>query len=175
MKSFALVCALTATTACNQFRAACVLPQVDREGWQEVRIEKSPELSFSLPATFHNESPSGPWFGPGISQIAVQLYKPSNEPLFTSLPKAAGRPEYSKCRERINGMPATIVSYNLRESVGDMAFVGPFQSYAALELSKGYRVLLYGMTDDRRVLNELLAAIRTVRVADSLRVRPNTR
>ena len=67
------------------------------------------------------------------------------------------------------------MSYNLREDVGDLAFVGPLQFYARIDLRNRGTVLIYGMTEDRRIHNELLAAIRTVRVADSLHVRPNTR
>jgi hypothetical protein len=67
------------------------------------------------------------------------------------------------------------VSYNRREEVGDLAFVGPLQFYAKIKLQNQSTVLINGMTEDRRIHNELLAAIRTVRVADSLRVHPNTR
>jgi hypothetical protein len=163
------------TASCAGVRSRCQQPSASVDSWPVIRMANWPELSFRLPPTFHNEYPKGPWSGPGSTDFAIQVAGPTDDPFFTKLPSRKNRPEYRICQEQIAGRKATIVSYNLREDVGDLAFVGPLQFYARIELPHGAKVLIYGQSEDRKIHNEMLAAIRTVRFADSLRVRPNTR
>jgi hypothetical protein len=85
--------------------------------------------------------------------------------LLGSLPTAPGRPEYSRCVERIGTATAVIVLYNRRDEVGDMAYVGPFQLHAQLKWPDGAEVNVYGMAESRPRFLELLAAVRTIRRA----------
>jgi hypothetical protein len=57
-----------------------------------------------------------------------------------------------------------IVSYNKREEVGDMAFIGPFQMFVELRTPEGARVQLFSSSTSRRRHEELLHAIRTMRM-----------
>ncbi len=139
------------------------------------RINSWREVSFRLPPEFHNDYPNGPWMGPAHSGFAIQLAGASDTLFFEKFPPSKGRPEYRRCVERIDGMKATVVSYNLREDFGDLAFVGPLQAYARIDLPDGASVLVHVSTEDRRIHHQLLAAIRTIRVSDSMLVRPSIR
>ncbi len=173
--SFFRLFALAAITSCATYQPQCVQPALSVNGWTLRTIDKWPQLSFRLPPEFQHDYPLGPWFGPGNSQVAIQLARQSEEPLFVRFPTSRHRPEYTRCVGKIGGRQATIVSYNLREDVGDLAFIGPFQIYARIELPNHERVLVYGSTEDRTFHNQLLAALRTIRVSTPQEVRPKTR
>ncbi len=154
--------------------ATCVPPRADTRQWPEARSPRLPGLTLRVPPgfrrdpgedTYRGPPPHGSrWTGPGGSQLVVSRVRADSVGL-RPLPGSAGRPEYSRCEERIGDAKAVIVSYNHLDEVGDMAYLGPFQVYAQLRPRTGAVIELYGSTSDRTRFDQLLASVRTVRWA----------
>jgi hypothetical protein len=165
--------------AATPFAAAtaerCLHPRVDAAVWLVTRSPRLPGLTLRTPPGFARDPaedsyagspPSGSrWATTTNDQLVLTRLPPDS--VLAPLPTAASRPEYSRCSERIGLAIADIVSYKRRDEVGDMAYVGPYQVHARLSWADGMRVEVYGMAEDRAQYVKLLAAIRTIRRADS--------
>jgi len=173
-RAFALAVALA--TAAEAASAACVRPSPAPTNWPATRSPRLPGVTLRLPAEFTRDTsgesslrrpaPRGSrWTGPGNAQVSVFLVDSGGGRFATELPgRAAGRAEFSRCEERVGDGRLTVASYNQREAVGDMAFIGPYQVFAIYHSPEQMAVHLYASTESRQVFAQLLAAVRTLRV-----------
>ena len=165
---------LAATHRADASAASCLHPNVSTSAWRTVHSPRLPTFSVRIPPDFARDagedsypepqSPGSRWADSAHAQLVVHLVQGGRR-LLGSLPTASGRPEYSRCVERIGAATAVIVSYNRTDDVGHTAYVGPFQVHAQLHWPDGSEVNVYGMADTRRRFLELLAAVRTIRRA----------
>jgi hypothetical protein len=114
---------------------------------------------------FVDDSVSYRWRAPDNTQLNLQIFAGKGEPLFTNFPPAVEKPEYQRSEAPINGMKATVVTYNRIDHVGDTGILGPFHVFAQIALDDHTRLLIYGMATERRSHHELLASIRSIRTA----------
>ena len=155
--------------------SSCTAPKLSTSKWRMARSPRMPSVQFLLPESFVREpgedtyalkpTPRGSrWSASDRSQISVFVSDSSGR-LFTHLPQPDSvRPEYSRCEEMIKGAHATIVSYNKLEEVGDMAYIGPYQIFAELRSPEGVVVQVATSATTHLRHEELLRAIRTVRI-----------
>ena len=84
-----------------------------------------------------------------------------------------GRAEFSRCVSGIDGGQLTVVAYNNREDIGDMAFIEPFQVFAEYRPRSGIRIQFAGSSVSRKGFEQLRAAAYTIRVPPALYPLPN--
>ena len=163
--------------SCLPHRNQCSSSRISAD-WRLERPNPSLSLTLRLPHEFEEEYADESrftWMGDGDSYLGLQVATGDDERLFDTLPTPEGKPEYRRCVERVSGLSATIVTYNLRQDMGDLAFTQPFQVYAEIVGRGNSKLLLYGAGENRKVQELLVAVVRSIRWAESLRVRPNTR
>lgn len=162
-------------------RAQCVPPTHSTAGWVVARSPRLPGVRLRLPSTLRRDvaedtvrlypQPHGSrWVDSSRTQISV-FQVDSSARLFTALPTATGgRTEFSRCESIIAGGRLTVVAYNKREDVGDLAFVGPFQVFAEYRAGSGVLIQVAGSSQSREGFEQLRAAAYTLRVRPSLRL-----
>ena len=172
--ALAVLVALVAVTSDRQLPPdRCLRPDVRVRTWAVARSPRLPDLHLRVPPGFIRDpgedaypdpQPTGSrWADSVNAQLVVRWVKTDGDHLLLGpLPTSAGRPEYSKCVERIDSANAEIVSYNRVDQVGE-GYAGPYQIHARLRWPHGTTVEVYGMTSDRRRYLEMLATVRTIR------------
>jgi hypothetical protein len=156
-------------------RAACVRPTLRAAEWPAASSPRLPGVRLRLPVAFARDSaedtypldpaPRGSrWTDGEDAQVSVFLTDGAGSPLLSAgLPvREAGRGEFSRCVERAGSGWLTIVSYNKREEVGDMAYIGPFQVFAEYRSARGTVIHFAGFSKSRSAFEQLLAAVRTL-------------
>ena len=156
-------------SACGPYRHECGPAFCSVTGWETERIGGGRKILIRVPPQLEkdyvDDSASYRWRAPDNTQLNLQVFAGKGEPLFTAFPLPEDRPEYERSDARINGMKATIVKYNRIDHVGDTGILGPFHVFAQIAVDTHIRLLIYGMATTRRGHNELLASIRSIRVA----------
>ena len=156
------------TSACGRYPQKCSPGACSVNQWDTERIGGGRRILIRVPPRLEkdyvNDSASYRWRAPDNTQLNLQIFAGSGEPLFTSFPLPEERPEYERSDASINRMKATIVTYNKIDHVGDTGILGPFHVFAQIELDTHTRLLIYGMATERQGHNELLASIRSIRV-----------
>jgi len=179
-----LATALVLFGLASEAHAECVRPTKSRTAWLVARSPRLPGVTLLLPPTlrrdiaedtiaFHPQPHGSRWADSMWTQVSV-FQDDSSSSLFSKLPvPAPGRAEFSRCEAFIDGGHLTVVVYNKREEVGDMAFIGPFQVFAEYRTRSGVVIKFYGSSESREGFEQLQAAAYTIRVRPPLRPAPN--
>jgi len=154
--------ALAFAVASSARADGCPASSVDVADWPIVRSARVPGFTLRLPRSFARDSstiagdstPSARWSDAAHGRLA--LSRQSGAAL-TSVPSAEGRTEYARCEARVGSATATIVSY----AEGS----GIYVIRARIAWPDGESVELHASAADRAHLDQLLAAIRTIRRA----------
>jgi len=155
----------------------CGGPRVDSRAWVSAHSPRLPALRLRLPPAYSRDpgedtfvgqpAPRGSrWAAPRGGQIILRLAD-SVAPNTLRIPDSAVHyPEYSRCTELIGTASATIVSFNRREEVGDMAYIGPHQGFADIVTPSGTVVRAFYSAPTRKDAADLVIALRTIRIGD---------
>lgn len=139
----------------------CPASRVDVADWPIVRSPRVPGFTLRLPRTFTRDSaatagdsaPSAAW---SDARARFTLTRQSATAA-TPEPGAEGRTNYVRCEDRVGSAMATIVSY----AQGATAYV----VHARIRWPDGESVAVRADAADRTTLEQLLAAVRTLRRA----------
>lgn len=153
----------------------CVGPTRLTVGSREAGSPRLPGVQLRLPLTLHPDiaedtvrlhpQPHGSRWTDSIGTQVSVFQADSSLPLFTKLPiPAPGRAEYSRCESSIAGGQLTVIAYNKRDEVGDMAYVGPYQVFAEYRTRSGVLIQFAGSSQSREGFEQLRAAAYTIRV-----------
>lgn len=178
-RRFILLGLSVATVGCARSGQNRAVSPVSTTGWQIDKFGAESRLSLKLPPGFEKDyADNGTnyrWAGPDNSQLVLQVYDGNGDQLFVRFPEPSDRPEYRQYDDDIGGMKASVVTYNRIDHVGDTGIMGPFSLYARIETPSGAKVLIYGMATERNMREQIVASVRSIRMSNSLRVRPNKR
>jgi len=166
--------------------AQCLLPKEQVAGWPVAKSPRLPGVELRLPPALRRDTaedayalesaPRGSlWADTHRTQVSVFLTD-SVQRLFVTLPaRIAGRAEFSRCESVVGTGRLTVVAYNKREWVGDMAFIGPFQVFAEYRAQSGARIQFSGSSESRARFEQLKMAAYTIRTHAPQRALPNDR
>jgi len=140
----------------------CPASSVDVADWPIVRSARVPGFTLRLPRTFTRDSvtiagdstPSARWSDAARGRLTLSRQAGAAA---QSVPRAEGRAEYARCEARVGSATATIVSY----ADDSRTYV----ARARVAWPDGESVELHASAADRDHLDQLLAAIRTIRRA----------
>jgi hypothetical protein len=159
----ALLGGIALTLALPSFAHAdgCPASRVDVADWPIVRSPRVPGFTLRLPRTFTRDSaatsgdstPRARWTD---ARARLTLSRQAGAAA-TSVPGAEGRTGYARCEDRVGSATATIVSYG----EGPDAYV----IHARICWPDGESIDVHADAADRVHLDQLLAAVRTVRRA----------
>lgn len=158
-----LVCAGLALGAPPSMRAIeCPAPKVDIADWALVRSAKMPGFTLRLPRTFTRDTtsstvepaPSARWSNAARARLTMSHRSATAA---TPLPASTGRAIYARCEDRIGAATATIAAYG----EGMTTFV----ILARIRWPDGETLEVRADATDRAHLDQLLAAVRTIRRA----------
>ena len=159
-----LVSAALALTASSRARASeCPAPKVDIADWAIVRSARMPGFTLRLPRSFTRDSASSPVeSGPSArwsdtARARLTMSHRTAPAAVTPIPASAGRAIYTRCEDRVGGATATIVAY----VDGTNAFI----IHASIRWPDGEALDVRADATDRAYLEQLLAAVRTIRRA----------
>ena len=158
-----LVSVALALAAPSSSRAECPASKVDVADWALVRSAKMPGFTLRLPRTFARDSasttggsaPGARWSNGGRARLAMSHGATTAAP--TRLPASGGRTMYTICEDRVGTATATVVAY----AEATNAFV----VHASLRWPDGETLDVRADATDRVHLEQLLAAVRTIRRA----------
>lgn len=157
--SAGLALASSSTSRANQ----CPAPKVDIADWALVRSAKMPGFTLRLPRTFTRDTaktmvepaPSARWSN--AARARLMMSHRAATAAAAPLPASGGRTSYTICEDRIGAATATIVAYG----EGTNAFV----IHARIRWPDGETLDVRADATDRAYLEQLLAAVRTIRRA----------
>ena len=141
----------------------CPALKVDVGDWALVRSAKMPGFTLRLPRTFVRDSasttggtaPSARWIDPARARLTMSHRAATSAA--TPLPASGGRTIYAVCEDRVGTATATIVAY------GEGA--NSFIVHALIRWPDGEMLDVRADAPDRAHLEQLLAAVRTIRRA----------
>ena len=141
----------------------CPASTVDIGNWAIVRSARVPGFTLRLPRTFTRDSasltdgsaPTARWSDAARARFTMSHRAASATP--APLPVAEGRASYTRCEDRVGTATATIVAY------GDGT--DSFVLHAYVRWPDGEALDVHANATDRARLEELLAAVRTIRRA----------
>lgn len=148
-------------------------------GWPEAQSPRLPGVRLQVPPGFVRNpaesmyvgppAPAGSlWTGPAYSQLAIAIKRTAESPLFVSWPEPSDSlPEYRRCELVVGGIPLTLVMFNKRQDVGDMAYIGPFLVRAEWRPAGGPILQAVASTQSRERWHDLVAAILTLTLGGS--------
>ena len=141
----------------------CPASTVDIGNWALVRSARVPGFTFRLPRTFTRDSasqsdgsaPTAHWSDAARARFTLSHRTGSVPP--APLPGSEGRASYTRCDDRVGTATATIVAY------GDGT--DSFVVHANIRWPDGEALDVHANAADRAHLEQLLAAVRTIRRA----------
>ena len=141
----------------------CPASTVDIGNWAIVRSARVPGFTLRLPRTFIRDSasqsdgsaPMARWSDAARAHFTMSHRTASVTP--APLPESDGRASYTRCEDRVGTATATIVAYG----EGTDSFV----VHAHIRWPDGEALDVHANAADRARLDELLAAVRTIRRA----------
>jgi len=152
--------ALTLAALSSASADPCVAPRVDVANWALVRSPRVPGFTFRLPRSFTRDSattnaPSARWSD--ASRARLEIAHRATGEAESTLPSPDGRPAYARCEDRVGSASAIIISY------GAGSAAGAYVVHARIQWPDGEALEVRADAPDRARLDELLAAVRTVR------------
>jgi hypothetical protein len=141
----------------------CPASTVDIGNWAIVRSAKVPGFTLRLPRTFTRDSaslsdgvaPTARWSDAARARFTMSHRTATAAP--APLPESEGRASYTRCEDRVGTATATIVAYG----EGTDSFV----VHAHIRWPDGEALDVHANAVDRARLEELIAAVRTIRRA----------
>ena len=154
--------ALTLAAHSSASADPCVAPRVDVADWPIMRSSRVPGFTFRLPRRFTRDSategtPSARWSD--ASRARFEIAHRTGDTASTPLPSPDGRAAYARCEDRVGSATAIIISY------GEGSAAGASVVHARIRWPDGESLEVRADAPDRARLDELLAAVRTVRRA----------
>jgi len=140
----------------------CIVPRVDVADWAMVRSARVPGFTLRLPRTFTREAgtgdaPSARWSD--SSRARFEIAHRTSDATLTPLPSPDGRTAYARCEDRVGSATAIIISY------GDGSTASAYVVHARIQWPDGEALDVRADATDRAQLDQLIAAVRTVRRA----------
>ena len=140
----------------------CVAPRVDVADWPIVRSPRVPGFTLRLPRSFTHdtgtEAPSSAARWSDASRARFEIaHRMTDDTGSTPLPSADGRASYARCEDRVGSASAIIISY------GEGSTAGAYVVHARIEWPDGEILEVHADAAERARVNELIAAVRTVR------------
>jgi hypothetical protein len=154
---------LTLAPSSSARASECPAPKVDIANWAIVRSARVPGFTLRLPRTFTRDStpigvdsaPSARWIDAARGRFIMSHSTAAATAM--PLPASEGRATYTRCEDRVGTAVATIVAYG----EGTNAFV----VHAHIRWPDGEALDVRADATDRAHLDQLLAAVRTIRRA----------
>jgi hypothetical protein len=151
---------LTLALAPSAQADACPASTVDVADWPLARSARVPGFTIRLPRTFRRDStatssdsmPSARWSDAARGRLTLSRRTGA---VPTAVPSAEGRTNFTTCEDRVGSATATIVSY------GEGAV--PCVIHARIQWPDGEALEVHAEAADRVHLDQLLAALRTIR------------
>jgi hypothetical protein len=156
--------ALTLAALSSAGAEPCVAPRVDVADWPIVRSSRVPGFTLRLPRSFIRESASDSaqraarWSDASRARFEI-AHRTTNDAESTPLPSADGRAAYARCEDRVGSATAIIISY------GEGSTANAYVVHARIQWPDGEALEVRADAPDRARLDDLLAAVRTVRRA----------
>ncbi|HKH90665.1 MAG TPA: hypothetical protein VKA54_02615 [Gemmatimonadaceae bacterium] len=140
----------------------CVASRVDVADWPIVRSARVPGFTLRLPRSFTRDSattdaPTARWSD--ASRARFEIAHRATEAKLTPFPSPDGRAAYARCEDRVGSATAIIISY------GEGSAADTYVVHARIRWPDGEALEVHADAPDRSRLDELLAAVRTVRRA----------
>ena len=154
--------ALTVVALSTASADPCVAPRVDVADWPILRSPRVPGFTLRLPRSFTREAgtdaaPSARWSD--ATRARFEIAHRTTDGTTTPLPSPDGRPAYARCEDRVGRASAIIISY------GEGTTGGAYVVRARIQWPDGEALDVHAAAPDRARLDEVLAAVRTVRRA----------
>jgi hypothetical protein len=139
----------------------CPASSVDVGSWALVRSSRVPGFSLRLPRSFTRDSttaatdsmPTARWTDAARGRFTMSHRTTTSAS--ASLPVSEGLPSYARCEDRVGAATATIVAYG----DGKSAYV----VHARIRWPDGEALDIHASATDRAQLDQVLAAVRTIR------------
>jgi hypothetical protein len=138
----------------------CVAPRVDVADWPIMRSPRVPGFTLRLPRSFTRDTGAtalpnaARWSDASGARLEIAHLPDARA---TALPSADGRSAYARCEDRVGSATAIIISYAQSTAT--------FVIEARIQWPDGESVEVRADASDRAHLDQLLAAVRTVRRA----------
>lgn len=145
----------------------CATPRVDIADWPIVRSARVPGFTLRLPRSFALDADSrvgaapttltaAGWTDTSQGRFALSRFRNDGSPR-PPLPSAEGRASYRRCEAQVGSAVADIVSYAEHQPAGR------FVVHARVRWPDGEELVVSADAAGRAQLDELLAAVRTIR------------
>jgi hypothetical protein len=159
-----LACALALAVPASSRADGCAAARVDVTAWPIVRSASLPGFTLRLPRAYvrdaavapKDSAPSARWSVAARARFAMSHRAAGTAP--SPLPASDGRVAYTRCEERVGAATAVIVS-----SGG--ASPSTYVVLARIRWPDGEELDVRADAADREHLDQLLAAVRTIRRA----------
>jgi hypothetical protein len=167
----ALVGALLVAVASSAAGETCAPARIDMTDWALIRSAAVPGFTLRLPRAFVRDSaepplaarvrkaPTASWADASRGRLA--LMRTSGDSSAHVPLGSDGRVAYQRCEERVGSAVAIIVSYDTASGNAD----GPFVLHACIRWPDGEDLDVRGDAPDRARLEQMLAAVRSIRRA----------
>lgn len=140
----------------------CVAPRVDIADWPIMRSPRVPGFTLRLPRSFTRDTGTtappnaARWNDAGRARLVLTHL---GDVKSTTLPSSEGHTGYARCEDRVGSATAIIISYAESTPAGSVVV------HARIQWPDGESVDVRADAADRAQLDQLVAAVRTVRRA----------
>ena len=151
----------------------CATPRIDIADWPIVRSARVPGFTLRLPRSFALDADSRVGAAPATltaagwtdslqGRFALSRF-PNDGSTRPPMPSADGRAGYRRCEAQVGTAVADIVSYADQQPAGATTLASRFVVHARVRWPDGEELVVSADAAGRTQLDQLLAAVRTIR------------